>query len=314
MKILFTGGSSFTGYWFVKELVAAGHEVVVPFRRSLSDYNEHGRRARIDLLIPICSAVFGVSFGDDRFLQLVKNGQWDLLCHHAAEVSDYRSADFNVVRAVENNCHKLAHVLDALSQSGCRKIVLTGSVFENDEGAGTEPREAFSPYGLSKGLTWQMFRHYAQLRDIDLGKFVIPNPFGPYEETRFIHYLVKNWFGGTVPAVNTPDYVRDNIPVSLLALQYARFAERLASGISRTAPSGYVESQGAFAKRVAAEMNKRLALPCDVSLNKQTDFSEPLVRINTETANANALNWNEVEAWDGFADYYARLFGKETKG
>jgi len=34
MKILFTGGSSFTGYWFIKELVAAGHEVVAAFRRA----------------------------------------------------------------------------------------------------------------------------------------------------------------------------------------------------------------------------------------------------------------------------------------
>ena len=25
MKILFTGGSSFTGYWFIRELTATGH-------------------------------------------------------------------------------------------------------------------------------------------------------------------------------------------------------------------------------------------------------------------------------------------------
>ena len=32
MKILFTGGSSFTGYWFVRELAAAGHDVTAVFR------------------------------------------------------------------------------------------------------------------------------------------------------------------------------------------------------------------------------------------------------------------------------------------
>jgi UDP-glucose 4-epimerase len=32
MRILFTGASSFTGYWFVRELVAAGHEVVAACR------------------------------------------------------------------------------------------------------------------------------------------------------------------------------------------------------------------------------------------------------------------------------------------
>ena len=32
MKILFTGASSFTGYWFVKTLAEAGHEVICPLR------------------------------------------------------------------------------------------------------------------------------------------------------------------------------------------------------------------------------------------------------------------------------------------
>ena len=33
MKILFTGASSFTGYWFVKELAERGHEVTALLRR-----------------------------------------------------------------------------------------------------------------------------------------------------------------------------------------------------------------------------------------------------------------------------------------
>ena len=33
MKILFTGASSFTGYWFAKQLASAGHEVFALFRR-----------------------------------------------------------------------------------------------------------------------------------------------------------------------------------------------------------------------------------------------------------------------------------------
>ena len=85
--------------------------------------------------------------------------------------------------------------------------------------------EAFSPYGLSKGMTWQVFRYHAKVRDIRLGKFVIPNPFGPYEEQRFTHYLIKNWMAGGTPPVNMPDYVRDNIHVSLLAKAYLHFAE-----------------------------------------------------------------------------------------
>ena len=40
MKILFTGASSFTGHWFVKELCAAGHEVTATFRQPASEYTD----------------------------------------------------------------------------------------------------------------------------------------------------------------------------------------------------------------------------------------------------------------------------------
>jgi len=306
MRILFTGASSFTGYWFAKELASSGHEVFVLFRHQPRDYLDDLRRRRVKALIEICRPVFGV-FGDERFLQLIRSTNWDLLCHHAAEVANYKSADFNVVAAVENNTRQLPLVLDLLKKAGCAKIVLTGSIFENDEGMGSGNREAFSPYGLSKGLTWQMFRYYAQSRQISLGKFVIPNPFGPYEEPRFTHYLIKSWFAGVKPAVNTPDYVRDNIHVSLLAKAYVRFAETLAMGISRINPSGYIESQGSFTDRFAREMKLRLGLQCEFVLNTQLDFSEPLVRINTDVAETKAMNWSDSTAWDELADYYACL-------
>ena len=82
-----------------------------------------------------------ISFGDDQFLKLIKESNWDLLCHHAAEATNYRSPDFNVTAAVENNTHRLPLVLDSLNDCRLPKhIVLTGSVFENDEGAGsTQP-------------------------------------------------------------------------------------------------------------------------------------------------------------------------------
>ena len=312
MKILFTGGSSFTGYWFAKQLASAGHEVIAPLRRRLNDYPDDLRRKRVELLADVCHFRFGISFGDDRFLQLIKEGNWDLLCHHAADVTDYKSPNFNVNAAVESNTHRLPQVLDLLKEAGCNKVVLTGSVFENDEGDGSKPLEAFSPYGLSKGLTWQVFRYFAQSRQLHLGKFVIPNPFGPYEELRFTHYLIKSWFAGAKPSVKTPSYVRDNIHVSLLAKAYVRFTETLANGTSRINPSGYIESQGSFAQRLANEMKARLGLECEVALEEQTDFTEPLIRINTDIVDTDALNWSEKAAWDELAVYYAQMMKRRS--
>jgi len=312
MKTLFTGASSFTGYWFVQELSRAGHDVTAIFRRRAEEYADEPRRRRVQALLKVCRPVFNVTFGDEKFVQLLKQGGCELLCHHAADVTNYRSPDFDVAGAVQNNTRNLTSVLNAMKDGGCSRILLTGSVFENDEGAGSEGLPAFSPYGLSKALTAQMFRYYAARAGLSLGKFVIPNPFGPFEEPRFTAYLIKSWFAGVTPAVGTPLYVRDNIHVSLLAKAYVNFAQSLPAGrgFAKINPSGYVESQASFALRFAREMQPRLRLECPVEMKNQTDFSEPRIRINTDTPDTTALGWDEMAAWDEIAEYYRQIHSK----
>jgi UDP-glucose 4-epimerase len=308
MKILFTGGSSFTGMWFIRELAAAGHEVAAVFRRRVDEYADAIRRRRAAMGIEVCRPVYGCSFGDDRFLALIGEGGWDLLCHHAADVTNYKSPDFDTVAALANNTRNLAAVLAALKAAGGRRVMLSGTFFEGGEGAGSQGLPDFSPYGLSKALTAQVFRFECARAGVGLGKFVIPNPFGPYDEPKFPGYLLKNWLAGATPNCSSPAYVRDNIHVTLLAKAYARFAGQVpAEGFARTNPSGYAESQGAFTLRLAEEMRPRLGLPCRVELKKQVDFPEPRVRINTEPVDADAVGWDESAAWDEMARFYQEL-------
>ena len=67
-----------------------------------------------------------------------------------------------------------------------------------------------------------------------------------------------------------------------------RFAAETAAGGGRTKlnPSGYVEFKGAFAERFAAAMRPRLGLACGLELGVQTDFSEPLMRVNVDSPRA----------------------------
>ncbi|WP_316193569.1 MULTISPECIES: NAD(P)-dependent oxidoreductase [unclassified Bradyrhizobium] len=307
MRILLTGASSFTGLWFARELAAKGHTVVAPLRSG--DYD--GIRAmRIAELKKIAAVVENAPFGSARFLDLIADGTWDLLCHHAAQTQDYRSPSFDATAALAENTHNLGTVLKQLLSRGLSGVVLTGSVFENDEGAGTAPLAAFSPYGLSKGFTWQSFRFLSATMGFNLGKFVIANPFGPFEEPRFCSYLIRCWLKGEVPSVRTPLYVRDNIHVDLLAQAYRDWAERVPAQTSRIArfnPSFYVESQGAFARRFADEMRPRLGRPCAISLLAQTDFAEPMVRVNTDLVDGGRYGWSATDAWQAAADYYLSM-------
>ncbi|WP_167093211.1 NAD-dependent epimerase/dehydratase family protein [Parvibaculum indicum] len=308
MKVLLTGASSFTGFWFARQLVASGHEVVACFRGSQDSY-EGGRRLRVEELHGVVRPVWEVEVGDSAFLSIVQSEQFDLFCHHAAEMTDYRSWDFDILDATAKNTRSKRAILQALHERGCQRIVMTGSVFEPFEGVGDADQRSFNPYGLSKHISYEIFRMEAERIGMKIDKFVIPNPFGPFEEPRFTSYLAKEWQAGRTPGCRTPAYVRDNIPVDLLAHAYRAFCEKPLAfcGNSRATPSGYVESQGDFSLRVAREYGNRAGRTVEVSLADQEDFSEPLIRINSRSALEEFPEWDEENFWNSTFEYWCKF-------
>jgi nucleoside-diphosphate-sugar epimerase len=311
MRIVLTGASSFTGFWFARALTEAGHEVIAPLSSPDSpDAYEGMRRTRVDRLKTFAHTRFAVPFGSDAFLDTLREiGPFDVFCHHWAEVRGYREPTFDAVAALAANTRRLGDVLRALKDAGCGSMVLTGSVFEQNEGVGNPPLRAFSPYGLSKGLTAALCDFYCEREGVPLDRFVIPNPFGPYEEPRFTDYLMRTWLAGGTARVGTPRYVRDNIHVGLLAKSYAGFVTAPEPrGGRKLGPSGYPESQGAFAARVAREVRGRTGLDCALIFAEQTEFAEPAIRINTTPTDPAALDWSERAAWDEFVRYYQSVY------
>lgn len=305
MRVLLTGVSCFTGCWFAMALASRGHVVTATTRRPLADYVDL-RARRLAIARNAGVSIFECcAFGDNRFLEQI--GEVDVVCHHGAEVADYHSLDFDVARALSANTTNIRSVMERCADVGTAAFIASGSVFEQDEGLGETPLRAFSPYGLSKGLSWQVQRYWAGHAGVPIGKFVIPNPFGPFEEARFCSYLMRTWAKGETAEIRTPEYVRDNIPVDLLAQAYVQFVQQCAESRSsgHFAPSGYVEPQGRFAQRFAEEIGSRLGLAADLSLAWQTEFAEPVMRTNSQLFRK---GWNEAGSWDAAADYYKREY------
>lgn len=306
-RILLTGGSSFTGFWIAKALAQAGYEVIAPVTRHPGGY-EGLRAERVERLAAYARVVFEAPFGSPAFLTLITDGV-DLLAHHAADIPNYRSPNYDVVSGVGRNLAGAERVLSALADVGATGVIVTGTTFEVGEGGPAPHDMALSPYGLSKTLTSEALRHFALWRGLKFGKFVIAAPFGPFEEGRFAWSLFQRWFVGQPGHVKTPRYIRDNIPAPLLGQAYASLSEGLLESGGPTQltlrPSGIVGTQEFFANVVANEMRSRLGLACDIELSSQLHFVEPEVCINTDC-------WIPrgglpATFWDAYAAYYERV-------
>ncbi len=305
--VLLTGASSFTGVWIAEALAGAGVSVIAPLLRPREAYS--GVRLDRVLRLEQCARVtFDRPFGSERFLAEIRtSGGIDALAHHAAHITGYREPGFDPLDALARNTAGLGPVLESLREVGGRLVILTGSVFEAGEGGGDAP-PAVTPYGLSKTLTREAVAYWTGQAGLAFGRFVIPSPYGPLEAQRFGWRLFSDWFAGVTPTVRTPRYMRDHLTAPDLAAAYAAqviqaFESDWAGFVAR--PSGWIASQGDFARRVAAEAANRLAIPCPLVLAEQSVLDEPLVRINSGTTSSTPDG--APAFWDQYVGWYAEL-------
>lgn len=313
IRILFTGASSFTGFWFARTLAQSGHSVVCLFTQEGAAAYSGLRRRRVELLLatPGITPIWGKRLSDPTLPDHFRDGSpWDVFCHHAAEVTDYKSPDFNPLAAAETAVAGLPAMLSEFRKAGGKALVFSGTYFESGQGTEGEAAPAFSPYAVSKTLSGELARFYAEQRGLGFTKFVMPNPFGPYEERGFTRYLAAEWLAGRTPAVKTPDYLRDNMPVPLMARDYVRAVQESAESprYRSIRPSGYTGRQGDFALEFAARLSPHLG-DCPLKLETQKDFAEPCVRLNAPASHA--PEWSPLEAdifWTELADFYRSEF------
>jgi UDP-glucose 4-epimerase len=276
MRVLLTGVTSFTGCHISRALVEAGHSVLATLTSPAESYAGHALKEQ-RLAYSLCpNFVHDAPFGSENFLAAIKSFKPEVFINHGADIEGYRKLDFDVARSVAASTKNLGAVVRTLRESGCRRVLHSGSVFESIDGL-----PPFSPYGASKTQVFQHLQEACRTESLALSKISIPNPIGPFENPdRLNPIFAKLWLEGKRPRITTPALVWDYLPAPWLAKVYVEELQETAA-FRHCRPSGYCQRVDAFIANFVAwarKLGTELALEYDIAPNE--DAVPP--RLNTE--------------------------------
>ncbi len=223
MRILLTGGAGFIGSAVAEAYLQAGHEVVVV------DNLSTGRRE----WVPAGATFYELDIADPSLGELFAAHRFDVVNHHAAQVSVARSVADPVGDARTNILGSLA-LLGFAVRSGVRRFIFASSCAvygqadrrPTPESAPAEPR---SPYGLAKRVVEDYLRLYRELTGLEWVALRYANVYGPrakpHTEAGVVTVFATAMLRGERPTIfgdgrQTRDFVHidDVVTANLLAL------------------------------------------------------------------------------------------------
>ena len=238
-KILVTGGAGYIGSHTVKELVKRGYEVTV------LDNLSNGKMTSIDRVQYVNGDI-----GDyDKVNKLLQSKEIDAVIHFAALAYVGESVS-NPRKYYDNNVVKAKAFLDAVVDSGVKKIVFSSScatygIPEEIPISEDEKQWPVNPYGWTKLMFEQMMKNYDEAYDLRYISLRYFNAAGAdadgsigethEPETHVIPILLQNALGlrdgfsvfGTDYETRDGSCVRDYVHVTDLADAHIRAIEYL---------------------------------------------------------------------------------------
>ena len=157
MNILVTGGAGFIGSHIVDSYVKDNHKVVV-----IDDMS----RGRKEFINP--KATFHqISISDPQLVEIIKSENFEVINHHAAQISVSDSVK-NPVKDAESNIIGTLQLLQKAVEYGVHSIIFasTGGAIYGDQdyfpAKEDHPKKPTSPYGLSKLSVEGYLRFYKE--------------------------------------------------------------------------------------------------------------------------------------------------------
>jgi UDP-glucose 4-epimerase len=227
MKILVTGGAGFIGSHIVDGMLDEGHQV------SVVDNLSTGREENLNRRASFTRADIREA---EQVERLFRDGRFDVLCHHAAQM-DVRRSVADPVEDASINLLGFLTLMEACLRHGVRRVIFASSggaiygeqdFFPADENHPTRP---ISPYGVAKLATEQYLFYYGSVHGIESIALRYANVYGPRQnpqgEAGVVAIFTHRMLRGEQPLINgdgkqTRDYVyvQDVVRANLLGLKF----------------------------------------------------------------------------------------------
>ncbi len=176
-KVLITGGAGFVGGHVVDAHIARGDRVWV-----IDDLSS-GRPANI----PSRAKFVEMDIADPRARTLIRDTDFDLINHHAAQI-DVRASVADPIADARVNIVGLLNILEGARETGTRRVVFVSSggvvygepeVYPTPENA---PKRPVSPYGVSKLAGEHYLDSYRKVHGLDYVALRYSNVYGPRQD------------------------------------------------------------------------------------------------------------------------------------
>ena len=228
MKILITGGAGFIGSNIADTLIEAGHEVHV-----LDDLST-GFRENIGEDVTLHE----LDIRTTEAAELIENGGYDILCHHAAQMDVRRSVREPQFDA-DVNIKGTLNILEAAVKGKVKRVVYAstgGAVYGEPLYIPVREDHPINPichYGISKHTVEHYLFLYKYLYDLGYVVLRYPNVYGPrqnpFGEAGVTAIFTVKYLNGDAPVINGDgqqlrDYVhvKDIARANLAAMDLAR--------------------------------------------------------------------------------------------
>jgi UDP-glucose 4-epimerase len=228
MKILVTGGAGFIGSHIADAFITHGHQVTIV------DNLVTGRRENLNAQ----AKFYQMDICDNNIAEIFEQGQFDAVCHQAAQM-DVRRSVADPRYDAEVNILGTLNLLQNCKATGVKKFLFasTGGAiygeqvrFPADEEHPTWPA---SPYGISKLSCEKYINFFAQTYGLKYVFLRYANVYGPRQnphgEAGVVAIFSTRLLHGEQPTINgdgkqTRDYVfvGDVVRANLLALNYPK--------------------------------------------------------------------------------------------